>query len=207
MLATRSQAARIDRRVPGSLIALTIVPVLAGGTRVAQAQYLGAHENGSSTNADRPRAPALQAINVTTHSIIAYAIGMERGLGTQLRHLLELLDGAVAESYARESLRYPLIALSALCALGFRLLQVPNNRNFFVAAPPDWSGAAGGMQGTARLRGQTAGAVLMTALFNMTPLTLAPRIRLEIEALPALSSGLVSLLGSPGRGGQIHACH
>lgn len=31
---------------------------------------------------------------------------MERGLGTQLRHLLELLDGAVAESYARESLRY-----------------------------------------------------------------------------------------------------
>lgn len=31
---------------------------------------------------------------------------MNRGLGTQLRHLVELLDGAVAEAYARESLRY-----------------------------------------------------------------------------------------------------
>ncbi len=31
---------------------------------------------------------------------------MQRGLGTQLRHLVELLDGAVAEVYRRESLIY-----------------------------------------------------------------------------------------------------
>lgn len=31
---------------------------------------------------------------------------MTQGLGTQLRHLLELLDGAVAEAYVRKSLRY-----------------------------------------------------------------------------------------------------
>lgn len=31
---------------------------------------------------------------------------MNQGLGTQLRHLLELLDGAVADAYARESLPY-----------------------------------------------------------------------------------------------------
>jgi DNA-binding MarR family transcriptional regulator len=31
---------------------------------------------------------------------------MQRGLGTQLRHLIELLDGAVAEEYSRESLNY-----------------------------------------------------------------------------------------------------
>jgi len=31
---------------------------------------------------------------------------MNQGLGTQLRHLLELLDGAVAEAYALEGLRY-----------------------------------------------------------------------------------------------------
>ena len=31
---------------------------------------------------------------------------MNQGLGTQLRHLLELLDGAVTEAYARESLPY-----------------------------------------------------------------------------------------------------
>ena len=36
MLATRSQPTRIDWRVPGALIALSIVPVLAGGTRLAQ---------------------------------------------------------------------------------------------------------------------------------------------------------------------------
>jgi DNA-binding MarR family transcriptional regulator len=31
---------------------------------------------------------------------------MQRGLGTQLRLLIELLDGAVAEEYCRESLNY-----------------------------------------------------------------------------------------------------
>jgi len=31
---------------------------------------------------------------------------MKQGLGTQLRHLLELLDGAVADAYAAESLNY-----------------------------------------------------------------------------------------------------
>ncbi|HJV71175.1 MarR family winged helix-turn-helix transcriptional regulator [Ideonella sp.] len=31
---------------------------------------------------------------------------MNRGLGTQLRHLIELLDGAVADSYARAGLAY-----------------------------------------------------------------------------------------------------
>ena len=31
---------------------------------------------------------------------------MKRGLGTQLRHLVELLDGAVAEAYRREGITY-----------------------------------------------------------------------------------------------------
>ncbi len=31
---------------------------------------------------------------------------MQRGLGTQLRHLIELLDGAVAEQYSRRGLNY-----------------------------------------------------------------------------------------------------
>ena len=94
---------------------------------------------------------------------------------------------------------YPLIALSAVCGVGFGLFQVPNNRNMFLAAPPDRSGAAGGMQGTARLSGQTAGAVLMTLLFTITPLTAAPRIGLGVGAVLALASGLVSLLRSPGK--------
>ncbi len=99
----------------------------------------------------------------------------------------------------------PLIALSAVCGVGFGLFQVPNNRNMFLAAPPERSGAAGGMQGTARLSGQTAGAVLMTLLFTITPLTTAPRIGLGIGAVLAIASGLVSLLRTPRRGGSTRA--
>ncbi len=64
--------------------------------------------------------------------------------------------------------------LLVLCGLGFGLFQTPNNRTLFLAASPERSGAAGGMQGTARLSGQTAGAVLVTLLFATTsvPITL-----------------------------------
>jgi len=64
----------------------------------------------------------------------------------------------------------------------------------FLSAPRERSGAAGGMQGTARLVGQTAGAVLMTMLFSLVSLEAAPRIGLAIAALLALAGGLVSLL-------------
>jgi DHA2 family multidrug resistance protein-like MFS transporter len=52
----------------------------------------------------------------------------------------------------------------ALCGIGFGLFQSPNNRMMLTAAPRERSGAAGGMLGTARLTGQTVGAVL-TAIF------------------------------------------
>jgi DHA2 family multidrug resistance protein-like MFS transporter len=83
--------------------------------------------------------------------------------------------------------------LGALCGLGFSLFQTPNNRNMFLSAPPQRSGAAGGMQATARLTGQTTGTVLMTLLFATIPIDLAPRIGLGIGAVFALAGGLVSL--------------
>jgi MFS transporter, DHA2 family, multidrug resistance protein len=52
----------------------------------------------------------------------------------------------------------------ALCGVGFGLFQSPNNRMMLTAAPRERAGAAGGMLGTARLSGQTLGAV-MTAIF------------------------------------------
>lgn len=82
----------------------------------------------------------------------------------------------------------------ALCGLGFGLFQVPNNRNMFLSAPDNRSGAAGGMQGTARLSGQTIGALLMALLLACAPLALAPRIGLCLAALMALAAGLVSTL-------------
>jgi DHA2 family multidrug resistance protein-like MFS transporter len=89
---------------------------------------------------------------------------------------------------------WPLIPCVMLCGLGFGLFQVPNNRNMLLSAPRERSGAAGGMQGTARLSGQTAGAVLMTVLFTLTSVAFAPRIGLGIAAALALAAGFVSTL-------------
>jgi len=89
----------------------------------------------------------------------------------------------------------PLVAFTMLCGLGFGLFNVPNNRNMFLAAPSERSGAAGGMQGTARLVGQTAGAVIMTLLFTLTSVETAPRIGLGIGSVLTLVAAFVSLLG------------
>jgi MFS transporter, DHA2 family, multidrug resistance protein len=88
----------------------------------------------------------------------------------------------------------PLIPLTMLCGLGFGLFQVPNNRNMLLSAPRERSGAAGGMQGTARLTGQTVGAVMMTLLFTLASAGGAPRIGLGIAAVLTLIAGLVSTL-------------
>jgi DHA2 family multidrug resistance protein-like MFS transporter len=92
----------------------------------------------------------------------------------------------------------PLIPLTMLCGLGFGLFQVPNNRNMLLSAPRERSGAAGGMQGTARLTGQTVGAVTMSLLFTLAAGD-APRIGLGIAAALTLVAGLVSTLRFPTR--------
>ncbi|HLI11990.1 MAG TPA: MFS transporter [Alphaproteobacteria bacterium] len=88
----------------------------------------------------------------------------------------------------------PLVPFMMLCGFGFGFFQTPNNRNMLLSAPRERSGAAGGMQGTARLAGQTAGAVIMTLLFTLAPAGIAPRIGLGLGALLALAGGLVSAL-------------
>lgn len=85
-----------------------------------------------------------------------------------------------------------LLPFAVVCGLGFGLFQVPNNRNMLLSAPRERSGAAGGLQGAARLTGQTAGAVLMTLLFTTASLNAAPRIGLGIGAVLALAAGLLS---------------
>lgn len=89
-----------------------------------------------------------------------------------------------------------IILFAVVCGVGFGLFQVPNNRNMFLSAPAHRSGAAGGLQGTARLLGQTAGAVLMTVLFTMASMRSAPTIGFAIGAALALVAGLVSMLRS-----------
>jgi DHA2 family multidrug resistance protein-like MFS transporter len=99
---------------------------------------------------------------------------------------------AAASLWPLQSDPLPLVPITALCGLGFGLFNVPNNRNMFLAAPRERSGAAGGMQGTARLVGQTSGAVLMTLLFILTPADAASRLGLAIGAALTLVAGLVS---------------
>ncbi len=88
----------------------------------------------------------------------------------------------------------PLVPLTMLCGLGFGLFQVPNNRNMFLSAPPERTGAAGGMQATARLAGQTAGGVVMTLLFTVASIESAPRVGFGIGAVLTLVAGLLSVL-------------
>ncbi len=87
----------------------------------------------------------------------------------------------------------PLIAFTMVSGLGFGFFQTPNNRNMLLSAPKARSGAAGGMQATARQFGQTTGAVIMALLFSIVP-TNAPRIALGVAAALALAGGIVSLL-------------
>lgn len=88
----------------------------------------------------------------------------------------------------------PLMIFTVLCGLGFGLFQVPNNRNMFLAAPRARSGAAGGMQATARLAGQTVGGVVMTLIFALFPVDTAPMLALGIGATLTLAAGVLSAL-------------
>lgn len=94
----------------------------------------------------------------------------------------------------------PLVPFTMLCGLGFGLFNVANNRSMFLAAPKERSGAAGGMQGTARLFGQTAGAIIMTLLFTLASGDGVPQIGLGIGAAMTLLAALASMLHrSPAR--------
>ena len=55
----------------------------------------------------------------------------------------------------------------ALAGSGFALYQSPNNHTIITSAPLARSGAASGMLGTARLTGQTLGAVVLAAIFTL----------------------------------------
>ncbi|MDW5442843.1 MFS transporter [Polaromonas sp. SM01] len=101
---------------------------------------------------------------------------------------------AAASLWPLQGRPLPLVLLTMLCGLGFGLFQVPNNRNMFLSAPRERSGAAGGMQGTARLAGQTAGGVVMSLLFTVASTDAAPRIGLGIGAVLTLAAGFVSML-------------
>jgi DHA2 family multidrug resistance protein-like MFS transporter len=86
-----------------------------------------------------------------------------------------------------------LLPLLTMCGAGFGLFQVANNRNMFLSAPPARSAASGGMQGTARLTGQTAGTLLVAQLYVLMPVYAVPQIAIGFGAAFTLTAGLISL--------------
>jgi DHA2 family multidrug resistance protein-like MFS transporter len=80
----------------------------------------------------------------------------------------------------------------ALCGLGFGFFQAPNNRAMVTAAPMHRSGAAGGALATARLLGQTAGAVTTAVFFHLSGTHATPTALATAAGLAALAA-LVSV--------------
>lgn len=87
-----------------------------------------------------------------------------------------------------------LAASMVLCGVGFGLFQSPNNFTLMTSAPLDRAGGAGGMLGTARLVGQTSGAVLVAIVLSLVPGALrGPTLALYLGSACAFVAGLVSL--------------
>lgn len=93
----------------------------------------------------------------------------------------------------------PLVAGALLCGAGFGLFQLANNRSLFLSAPVERSAAAGAMQGTARLTGQTIGTLLLSLSFAAAPAALAPRIGLAAGAAFALTAAAINMVSRPSR--------
>jgi DHA2 family multidrug resistance protein-like MFS transporter len=88
------------------------------------------------------------------------------------------------------------VALScALCGAGFGLFQSPNNHTIVTSAPLSRSGAASGMLGTARLTGQSFGAVVLALIFGAFGIHGGgPEIALGLAAVLAALAAAFSLL-------------
>lgn len=82
----------------------------------------------------------------------------------------------------------------ALCGAGFALFQSPNNHTIVTSAPLHRSGAASGMLGTARLTGQTLGALVLAAIYTVWNLHdgRAESIALMLAAGSAVLAGVCS---------------
>lgn len=91
----------------------------------------------------------------------------------------------------------------AACGIGFGLFQTPNNIVMIQSTPIERSGAAGGMQSTTRLVGQTLGSTIVTVVFafSTTPVkgggdndsALAVHICLIIAIVFSILAGAFSL--------------
>ncbi len=91
--------------------------------------------------------------------------GVLGGVGLAMLSVGLLSFGVLPEDLQNIDLMWRL----ALCGLGFGLFQSPNNSVIISSAPLQRSGAASGMMATARMVGQSLGAVMVSILFHLIP--------------------------------------
>ena len=120
--------------------------------------------------ADRYRAGALGGIGLSTLAVGLFALSLIRPGATNLDIAWRM----------------------ALCGAGFGFFQSPNNRAMVTSAPMHRSGAAGGMLATARLLGQTAGAVTTAVFFHLAGTRSVPTAVATAAALAGVAT-VVSL--------------
>ena len=87
------------------------------------------------------------------------------------------------------------VGCAALAGAGFAIFQTPNNRAIIVTAPPEKTGRAAGVMTTARLSGQTLGAVLVAIIFEVAGSAAAARgvpVRSAIETTLLVACGCIA---------------
>lgn len=104
--------------------------------------------------------------------------------------LVTLAGGLLAFATLSDSTpHWVLAACGLVCGAGFGLFQTPNNRTMLASGPADRSGAAAGMQATARLAGQTSGAAFVALAFGM----LGPQSRFSLVAAALIATGAAAV--------------
>ena len=88
----------------------------------------------------------------------------------------------------------------AICGIGFGFFQTPNNIVMVMATPVERTGAAGGMQSTARLTGQTFGSTLVSIIFA---LLISVKFSVTVCLCVALFFAAIAFIFSIDRGKQI----
>jgi DHA2 family multidrug resistance protein-like MFS transporter len=125
-----------------------------------------------------------------------HASGLLGGIGLGLLSAGLLALALLPAHPSGQGLVWQLAGPLALCGIGFGLFQSPNNHTIVTAAPPHRSGGAAGMLGTARLTGQSLGALLIGLLYGLQvgQPGRVPALALMLAAGLAAIGGVTSLL-------------
>ena len=116
-----------------------------------------------------------------------YSAGVLGAIGLSL-----FACGLMALSFLKaDASSFDVIWRMAVCGAGFGFFQSPNNRAMLSEAPRERAGAAGGSLGTARVLGQSMGAVVVAFLLAAAPQS-GVRHGFQIAAVTALFGAVMS---------------